>query len=86
MGEESRLEIPFMLKLTEVSQILKVTMGELRALIRSKEIEILRDPYGPRIQTQSIIEFLGRNEFKKRWPQKMGEVKFEEEKGKEKRR
>ncbi len=85
MGEESRLEIPFMLKLTEVSQILKVTMGELRALIRSKEIEILRDPYGPRIQTQSIIEFLGRTEFKKRWPQKLGEVRFEEER-KEKRR
>ena len=77
MPEENETEIPFMLKLSEASQILKITMGELRALIRSKEIEILRDPYGPRIQTQSIVEYLGRTEFKKRWPRKLGRVKFE---------
>jgi hypothetical protein len=78
MMDEEKREIPFMLKLTEASQVLRITMGELRVLIRSKELELLNDLCGPRIQTQSIIEFLGRNEFKKRWPRGLGEVKFEE--------
>ena len=82
MVGENKAEIPFMLKLSEASQILKITMGELKTLIRSKELEVLSDPYGPRIQTQSIIEFLGRAEFKKRWPLKLGEVRFEEKREK----
>jgi len=75
--EEKKSEIPFMLKLNEVSQILSIPIREVRILIRSKELEVLSDAYGPRIQTQSIVEYLGRTEFKKRWPRKLGRVKFE---------
>ena len=77
MIEEKKSEIPFMLKLNEVSQILSIPIREVRILIRSKELEVLSDAYGPRIQTQSIVEYLGRTEFKKRWPRKLGRVKFE---------
>ena len=82
MIEEKKSEIPFMLKLNEVSQILSIPIREVRILIRSRELEVLSDAYGPRIQTQSIIEFLGRCEFKRRWPQKLGEVRFEEKREK----
>ena len=78
MNEESKPEVPFTLKLGEASQVLGVSVGELRILVRNEEIEGLNDPYGLRIQTQSIIEFLGRMEFKKRWPRRLGEVRFEE--------
>ena len=77
MIEEKKSEIPFMLKLNEVSQILSIPIREVRILIRSRELEVLSDAYGPRIQTQSIVEYLGRTEFKKRWPRKLGRVKFE---------
>ena len=78
MAEENKAQIPFTLKLTEAGQVLRIPIGGVRALIRSKQLESLSDPAGPRIQTQSIIEFLGRTEFKKRWPRGLGEVKFEE--------
>ena len=78
MSEETKPEVPFTLKLGEASQVLGIGVGEVRVLIRNEEIEGLNDPYGLRIQTQSIIEFLGRMEFKKRWPRRLGEVRFEE--------
>ncbi len=70
-------EIPFMLKLCEASQVLGIPVAEVRVLIRSNEVDSYRDPGGPpRIRTQSIIEFLGRIEFKRRRPSLIGKVTF----------
>ncbi len=70
------------MKLGQVGQVLNIPIGGVRALIRGKELEQLNDANGPLVMTQSVVEYLGRTEFRKRWPRRLGEVKFET-KGKE---
>jgi len=85
MADDTKQEIPFTLKLTQVSQVLRIPIGGVRALIRGKELEQLSDANGPLVMTQSIVDYLGRTEFKRRWPSKLGSVKFEEQKERKKR-
>jgi len=71
-------DVPYLLKISEAAVVLGVSIGTVRALGRSGEIELLRDPAGAKIRTQSLIEYLGRVRFKELWPCKMGKVVFEE--------
>jgi hypothetical protein len=86
MNEESKPEIPFTMKLGQAGQVLGIPIGGVKALIRGKELEQLSDANGPLVVTQSVVEYLGRKAFRRRWPFRLGEVKFEEQReGKKKR-
>lgn len=85
MNEESKPEIPFTLKLGQAGQILGIPIGGVKALIRGKELEPLSDANGPLVVTQSVVEYLGRTQFKRRWPGKLGgRVTFDNPKEKKK--
>ncbi len=61
-------DIPFYLGPVKAAAILGVSIHDLNILIRSGKIEAFRDPHGMKIETASLINFLGRSEFKKKWP------------------
>ena len=79
ISEEPKSEIPFLLKFYEAGQILGISVGDVKALIRSKQLETVSTSAGPKVLTESVIEYLGRREFRRRWPSKLGKVRFEEE-------
>ncbi len=71
--------IPFSLKLNEVAAVLGVGIGTVRDLVKARELDGLVHPGGSlKVLTQSVIVFLGKLEFKKRWPAGFGKVDFEE--------
>lgn len=86
MNEERKPEVPFTLKLGQAAEVIGIGVGELKALIRSKKIEILNGSSGPKVPTESVIRYLGRERFKERWPLRLGEIIFDNAKEKKKER
>ena len=61
----------------QAGQVLGIPIGGVKALIRGKELEQLSDANGPLVVTQSVVEYLGRVQFKRRWPRGLGHVTFD---------
>jgi hypothetical protein len=68
MAFEKLPDIPFFLKQSDAAIALGISLPELRVLIHSGELRLFGGSGGPRIGTESVCLYLGKEELRNRWP------------------
>lgn len=61
-------DFPFSIKISLCADLLKIGMPDLNLLIRRGEIEAVSGPNGRKILVESLIRYLGKKQFLKKYP------------------